>query len=215
MTTDAAARWRAAAGMLSAASLVGLLAGACGDPPRSAPPYLDYVARGLDESRADEAETLARRFANDWDLILYQSPTGFGPERGFYLYFFHDEQDLEEHSPLLLLSADRNRDKPTYLVGLMFFRERRGVPVGMPLGDLDRFAWDLKNALEERFGLAFCRTNPAISLCDSEYEALEAEREAEMRARYAGTASRTGGSAAGEAGNGSPGCPPTERDDAA
>lgn len=199
--------------MRTAATVRGILAAACAvalatscDAPRSVPPYLIYHADDLDASRADEAEVLTRRFANDWNLILAQWSRGeLVYADDFSMIFFHDEKDLEEQSWLLWVHFLRDRDEDTYHVSLSFEHlSHHGRPVGMPAEDLDRFAWEFKNALEERFGLEFCRMNPPISLCDAEYARLETEREAAMRARYGGAPRTNRGAARTEEAQGTP-----------
>ena len=53
----------------------------------------------------------------------------------------------------------------------------------MPIEALDRLAFEIKHTMQDRFGLEFCRVNPARSVCDREYKQLEEAREARLQAR--------------------------------
>lgn len=146
-----------------------LLAVACDEPWRM-PPYLAYTAEGFDPSRVAEADALGRRFAADWELVPHQGIHGMRLQPDtFTMWFFHDRKALEAFEPAVWFTIQIRDDPPR--VVLVFLDEGE-----MPSGEFDRLVSEFTNALEERFGLEFCRLNPESFLCDGEYARLEAQR---------------------------------------
>ena len=162
---------------IAAAALAALLAVSCGDEPPGSTHVL-YQASGFDLSRAAEVDALGRHIAEEWDLIAHQGIRGmWAYPDGFFMFFFADQRAREEFEILVLFAISRFGDGPLDVVVSSHHRP------GVRTADLDGFVWQFTNALEERFGLAFCRANPETVQCDAEYARLGEKWEAAMRAR--------------------------------
>ena len=131
-----------------------------------------------------EVEEYVRETASKWDLITWEYEPDMlstGDANRFSIFFFFDEEGFREDRAVLWVHNSLVAES----VSLMFFD--RG---DMPREDLNAFAREIKEEMEQRFSLRFCRVNPSISECDEEYANLEARREAALRSacqRYSKT----------------------------
>lgn len=157
---------------------LGLASASCGT---NDPPYLAYQA-AFDKSMAFDAERDLRQVASRWDLVVHeQSKSVTGGEDVFATFMFLDDRSYERRNWVVFA---RNHDLGTddhpkrSLLSLHFYDNG-----DMPIEALDRLAFEIKHTMEDRFGLEFCRVNPARSVCDEEYRQIEEAREARLRAR--------------------------------
>ena len=138
----------------------------------------------FDPSITIEVEKYIRETASTWDLIIWEyepDALSTGDADWFSIFLFSDEESFRRNKPVLWIHNSLVAER----VSLMFFDSGR-----MPAADLDAFARELKQGMERRFGLQFCRVNPAISECDEEHanpESLPSETEWERSARAGST----------------------------
>lgn len=155
-----------------------LAAGSCGTHE---PPYVAYRA-AFDKSMAGDVEQYLREVASRWDLVVHeQSKSVTRSDDVFVTFMYWDDRSYERNRWTVIarnhdFGTDEDPDKS--LISLAFFDGR-----GMRVEALDRLAFEIKHTLEDRFGLEFCRLNPARSVCDEEYRKLEDAREGRLRAR--------------------------------
>ena len=157
--------------------LLALAAASCGTHES---PYVAYRA-AFDKSMAGDVEQYLREVASRWDLVVHeQSKSVTRSDDVFVTFMYWDDRSYERNRWTLIV---RNHDFGTdnepdrSLISLAFFDKR-----GMPVEALDRLAFEIKHTLQDRFGLEFCRLNPARSVCDEEYKKLEEAREARLMA---------------------------------
>lgn len=127
----------------------------------SIPPYLMYRA-DFEPSMTVEVEKYVRDTASAWDLIIWESPLEAMSARdadSFSIFLYFDEESFRRNRAVLWI----NNSLVAESVSMMFFDLDR-----MPVADLDALASELKQGMEQRFGLQFCRVDPAISECMEE-----------------------------------------------
>jgi len=159
----------------AAAAAAAVLAVCCAG---EAPPYLVYRAHNLDPDHAPRIEAMARAYARDLGLrIVELDQRRAGGRDEFSIHLYRDAASERAGRAVAHLS------KPPVAESVWLrFSDR----AGMAVGEVDELACRIKAEMEERFGLRFCRINPATSRCDGEYARLEAERVSRMAARRAG-----------------------------
>lgn len=154
------------------------LASSCGS---SEPPYLAYRAT-FDRSMAVDAERYLREVASRWELVVHEHGKSVtGGVGKFNMFMFHDDRSLAQQRWTVVASSYdlSSGDVPPRSRMFLHFYDNGD----MPIEALDRLAFEIKHTMQERFGLQFCRVNPARSVCDQEYRQLEEAREARLRGR--------------------------------
>ena len=144
-------------------------------------PYVAYRAE-FDKSMAVDVERHLREVASRWDLVVHeQSKWVTRSDDVFVTFMYWDDRSYERDRWTVIarnhdLGTDDDPDRS--LISLAFLD--RG---DMPVEALDRLNFEIKHALQDQFGLEFCRLNPAKSVCDEEYRKLEEAREARLSAK--------------------------------
>ena len=153
------------------------MAASCGT---SEAPYLAYRAT-FDKSIAVDAERHLREVASRWELVLHeQSKSVTGGDDKFTTFLFHDDRSYEQRRWTVVASSyDLGTGEVAQSRMFLHFYDSGD----MPIDDLDRLAFEIKHTMQDRFGLEFCRVNPARSVCDAEYRQLEEVREAGLRTK--------------------------------
>lgn len=141
------------------------------------PPNLVFRAHNLDPDFAPEVEAMARDYAAELGLriVEWAKPRAGGPDE-FSIFLYVDAESEWRDRAVAHLSKPREAES----VWLRFSDQ-----AGMAVAGVDELACRLTAEMEARFGIRFCRINPATSRCDEEYQRLEAERLERMRARRA------------------------------
>lgn len=156
---------------------LGLATTACGS---SQPPYLAYRA-AFDKSMAVDAERHLREVASRWELVVHEQSKSVTGVDMFVTFMFYDDRSYERARATVLASTtDLGTDDDPNRSVLSLHVYDNG---DMSIEALDRLAFEIKHTMQERFGLEFCRLNPASSVCDEEYRLLEEAREARLRAK--------------------------------
>ena len=156
---------------------LGLALASCGT---SEPPYLAYRAyqTAFDKSTVAEAERHLREVGSRWDLIVHeQRRTVFDSAGVFTTFMFRDKRAYERQRWIVVAGNYVGTDDDVNRSSLTLHFYDNG---DMPVDELDRLAFEIKHTMQDRFGLEFCRVNPARSLCDEEYARLEEAREARL-----------------------------------
>ena len=156
---------------------MGVAVASCGT---SEPPYLAYRAE-FDKSMAAEAERHLREVASRWELIVHeQDRSAFDSAGEFVTFVFYDDRSYKRRRWIVFArNHDLGTDDDPNRSSLALHFYDNG---DMPIEGLDRLAFEIKHTMQDRFGMEFCRVNPARSLCDEEYARLEEVREAALTA---------------------------------
>ena len=124
----------------------------------SIPPYLMYRA-DFEPSMKIEVKKHIRETASAWNLIVWESrleALSAGDADQFSIFLYFDEESFRQNRAVLWI----HNSVVSESISMMFFDRDR-----MPVADLDALARELKQGLEQRFGLQFCSVDPAISEC--------------------------------------------------